>query len=77
MHENNEILLTVNLDMLSRALRSASTSDDVEIKLTKRHDTRYLAIKIGIIKPTGASRPIVQEIPIELCVCGTAARTVA
>ena len=49
-----------------RALKSAATSTDITFRLIKRQDTRYLSITIAMVRATGVSRPITQDVPIEI-----------
>eukprot|EP00039_Didymoeca_costata_P014293 m.229427 g.229427 ORF g.229427 m.229427 type:complete len:291 (+) comp15988_c0_seq19:168-1040(+) len=66
-HQNNEILVSLHLDFLIRAIKSASTSSEVTVKLSKRGDARYISFHIMILRPNGTMRPIVQDVPLELC----------
>eukprot|EP00045_Choanoeca_perplexa_P022147 m.8559 g.8559 ORF g.8559 m.8559 type:complete len:284 (+) comp9218_c0_seq1:78-929(+) len=65
-HPNKEILFTLHLDHLIKALSSAVESNSVTLKLTKRDHATCLTITIGCMAASGITRPIVQDIPIDI-----------
>eukprot|EP01147_Barroeca_monosierra_P006533 gene6533-7508_t len=64
MHSENEILLQLNLDHFCRALRSATHSHDLVMKLTKKDNFPFMTFKIGSVSSTGMTRSIVQDVPV-------------
>lgn len=48
-HDNNEILMEINLDLLVQALRSAQHSDCVTVRLTKKNNTPFLTLDIELV----------------------------
>jgi HUS1 checkpoint protein len=65
-HENNEILLEINLDLLHRALRMAGNLAEMKMVLTKVNDMPMLGFRMTMMSSTGVKRPVVHNIPILL-----------
>lgn len=65
-HPNNEIMLQLHTDHFISTLKSATQSQDVKFSLQKKQNIRSLTAVIHILTPSGVTRPISQEIPIEL-----------
>lgn len=66
LHANNEILIIINVEQLSRALKSTMTAASVTCKLTKRDGVHFVSIIIISKSHMGADRPITQDIPIAI-----------
>eukprot|EP00040_Diaphanoeca_grandis_P020752 m.110350 g.110350 ORF g.110350 m.110350 type:complete len:287 (+) comp28031_c0_seq2:149-1009(+) len=66
-HENNEILVIVNVEQLSRALKSTVAASTVTFKLSRRDDINYLSLIIGTKSVLGSDRPIAQDVPVLIC----------
>lgn len=64
---NNEILLVINVEQLSRALKSTVAATSVTFKLSKKDDVNFMSLIIGTKSVIGADRPISQDIPIQIC----------
>ena len=63
-HPENEVLLTLSLEALARALKSASAATRIGIRLRKRNEMGYLALTIESAAPSGRTRVVVQEVPV-------------
>ncbi|XP_064396750.1 checkpoint protein HUS1-like [Halichondria panicea] len=61
--ESNEIYLELNIEQLSRALKSALTAQVLKIKLTKKQGP-CLTLEILLPTMTGAHRTVVHDIPV-------------
>lgn len=61
--ERNEIFLEVNLEQLSRVLKTSLNSQVVKIKLSKRQGA---CLSVEIVQPTltGAARTVTHEVPV-------------
>eukprot|EP00730_Choanoeca_flexa_P003047 TRINITY_DN11269_c0_g3_i10.p1 TRINITY_DN11269_c0_g3~~TRINITY_DN11269_c0_g3_i10.p1 ORF type:complete len:284 (+),score=16.72 TRINITY_DN11269_c0_g3_i10:588-1439(+) len=66
LHANREILFRLQVDHLVKALTSAVESNNVTLKLTKRDHATCLTISIGSMAASGITRPIIQDIPVEI-----------
>eukprot|EP00054_Salpingoeca_dolichothecata_P015860 m.92038 g.92038 ORF g.92038 m.92038 type:complete len:285 (+) comp21693_c0_seq2:193-1047(+) len=66
MHDNNEILIEIQLDSLLRVIKSAFQSSDVLLKLVKKDHTTYLNVLVTLPSPTGITRPLSHDIPVTI-----------
>lgn len=61
---NNEFGLEINLDHLSRAIKSAQQATEVLMKLTKKNGNPFLSFAISI--QTSQQMTIIQDVPVVL-----------